>query len=223
MLRVPHWQTAWLLRIVQLPLSILSAVTWCVGIADLHPTGIGGIGGVVQDIGIEVHPLAVAERISLQETPDYRVVHAGLEIVEFDTSKLHLAGVAESRTAGGEAPTSNFTGRVAVAPPTNGTDGSSIRSAPVTFEAGARTSWHRHPSGQLLIVTQGVGWTQIEGEDVKAIRAGDVIWTPPNASHWHGATRNEAMTHVAVSEFRQDQAVVWLGPVTEKPFQGPLD
>jgi 4-carboxymuconolactone decarboxylase len=121
----------------------------------------------------------------------------------------------------GDAAQPNFVGKVAVGSYTNGTHGSRIRSAPVTFEVGARTNWHSHPGGQLLVVTDGSGWSQAEGEGVKAIRTGDVIWTPPNVKHWHGATRSSRMTHVAVSEFEAGVAVEWHGPVSDSHFNGP--
>jgi quercetin dioxygenase-like cupin family protein len=71
----------------------------------------------------------------------------------------------------------------------------------VSFEPGARTVWHNHPAGQYLIVTSGSGWIQQRGGEKRAIRAGDVVWTPPGVFHWHGATANDAMSHLAVWQF----------------------
>ncbi len=73
-----------------------------------------------------------------------------------------------------------------------------VAAASVTFTPGARTAWHTHPLGQTLIVTSGVGWTQCWGEPKQEIRAGDVIFCPPNHKHWHGATSTTAMTHIAI-------------------------
>ena len=101
--------------------------------------------------------------------------------------------------------------------------GSRLGGAAVTFQAGARTHWHTHPLGQLLVVTAGRGWTQIEGEPVRAIGPGDVVWTPPGAKHWHGATPSGAMTHVAVSESEPGRAVTWLEPVSDAQYKGPRE
>src|ERR1051325_6145309 len=69
-----------------------------------------------------------------------------------------------------------------------------VGAASVTFEPGARTAWHTHPLGQILVVTSGCGWTQCEGEPVVEIHAGDVVVCPPEHRHWHGATPTTAMT-----------------------------
>lgn len=119
------------------------------------------------------------------------------------------------------APSSNFTGEVAVTSRFEGTGTSALSGATVTFERAARSRWHRHPHGQLLVVTSGQGWTQIEGEPVREMNPGDVIWTPPGVAHWHGGTRSSGLTHVAVSEDRDGAPVQWLEHVTEAEFVGP--
>jgi 4-carboxymuconolactone decarboxylase len=119
------------------------------------------------------------------------------------------------------APSGNFTGKVAVTSPFEGSGDSALSGATVTFEPGARSRWHRHPHGQLLVVTSGQGWTQIEGEPVREMNPGDVIWTPPGVSHWHGGTRSSGLTHVAVSEDRNGAPVQWLEHVTDAQFVGP--
>jgi hypothetical protein len=65
-----------------------------------------------------------------------------------------------------------------------------------------------------LIVTSGCGWTQCEGEPIVEIRAGDVIWCPPNHKHWHGATPTTAMTHIAIQEALDGKVVEWMEHVT---------
>lgn len=124
-------------------------------------------------------------------------------------------------SAASTAPSGNFTGRVAVTSPFEGSGHSALNGATVTFEPGARSRWHRHPHGQLLVVTSGQGWTQIEGEPVREMNPGDVIWTPPGVSHWHGGTRSSGLTHVAVSEDRDGAPVQWLEHVTDAEFVGP--
>ncbi len=99
-----------------------------------------------------------------------------------------------------------------------------VGGAIVTFEPGARTAWHTHPLGQTLIVTSGVGWTQCEGEPTVEIRAGDVIWCPPNHKHWHGATPTTAMTHIAIQESLNGSPVTWMEHVTDEQYlKGPND
>ena len=120
-----------------------------------------------------------------------------------------------------EAPASYFTGRVRIDPiHLEPKSPSRITSAIVTFEPGARTHWHFHPLGQLLIVTSGQGWTQCEGEKKVEIIAGDVIWCPPKHKHWHGATSSTRMSHIAVQEMLDGKNVEWLEMVTEAQYLG---
>lgn len=119
------------------------------------------------------------------------------------------------------APANNFTGRVTVASPFKGTGDSRLGGATVTFQPGARTHWHSHPVGQLLVVTKGEGWVQAEGEAVRAVKAGDVVWTAAGVKHWHGATSTSAMTHTAVAEAVEGEAVAWLEPVSGSQYRAP--
>ena len=89
----------------------------------------------------------------------------------------------------------------------------------VTFEPGARSAWHTHPLGQVLIVTDGVGWIQQWGGPVQVIRKGDVVWIPPGVKHWHGATPTTAMTHIAIQEQLDGVAVTWLEQVTDEQYR----
>ncbi len=88
----------------------------------------------------------------------------------------------------------------------------------VIFPAGARSNWHTHPGGQRLIVTKGVCWTQVwNGPKVEA-RAGDTIWCPPDVKHWHGASPEGEMIHIALTEVRSSKNVTWLEPVTDEQY-----
>jgi quercetin dioxygenase-like cupin family protein len=89
----------------------------------------------------------------------------------------------------------------------------------VTFEPGARTAWHTHPLGQILIVTAGFGWAQREGGPIEEIRPGDVVSFEPGEKHWHGASPNTAMTHIAIQEALDGKAVVWLEQVTDDQYR----
>jgi quercetin dioxygenase-like cupin family protein len=78
----------------------------------------------------------------------------------------------------------------------------------------ARTAWHTHPLGQILIVRAGVGRVQRWGGSIEAIRPGDVVWIPPGQKHWHGASPNAAMTHIAIQEQLDGKVVEWLENVS---------
>jgi len=90
----------------------------------------------------------------------------------------------------------------------------------VHFEAGARTNWHTHPEGQLLIVVAGEGWTRTAGEAKQVIRPGDVVWFPAGERHWHGATATSAMVQVAVQGSVDGQSAVWQEPVSDEDYLG---
>lgn len=88
----------------------------------------------------------------------------------------------------------------------------------VTFEPMARTHWHRHPLGQILIVTAGLGFVQSEGQEIKQIRAGDIVWINPNEKHWHGASTTLSMTHIAIAESMDGSPVEWLEKVSSEDY-----
>ena len=87
----------------------------------------------------------------------------------------------------------------------------------VTFEPGARSNWHLHPAGQILLVTDGVGYYQEKGQSKKILRKGDAIKCPPNVPHWHGASADNEFIQVAITG-RQNGPTVWLGPVTDEEY-----
>jgi quercetin dioxygenase-like cupin family protein len=93
-----------------------------------------------------------------------------------------------------------FTGDVYFDVIIKGEDPSRVRVNSVHFAPGARTAWHSHAVGQTLHVTEGIGLVQSRGGDVVLMRAGDTIYTPPGEWHWHGATRDHVMTHLAIWE-----------------------
>jgi quercetin dioxygenase-like cupin family protein len=88
----------------------------------------------------------------------------------------------------------------------------------VTFEAGARTRWHKHPGGQILLVTDGVGYYQEQGQTKKILRKGDVIKCPPNVPHWHGASADTAFVQVAITN-RHLGETVWLNEVSDSDYK----
>src|SRR2546423_3868419 len=111
-----------------------------------------------------------------------------------------------------------FTGSVRVDLLIKTTEPARVGGAVVTFEPGARTAWHTHPLGQMLIVTAGCGLVQSQGGPVFKIRPGDVVWCPPGEKHWHGATSTTAMTHVAILESLDGKAVEWMEHVTDEEY-----
>ncbi|MEJ5071855.1 cupin domain-containing protein [Enterobacter ludwigii] len=113
-----------------------------------------------------------------------------------------------------------FTGKVRIDAPFQATDPAKVGGATVTFEPGARTAWHTHPLGQTLIVTQGRGWLQEEGQEAQALNQGDIAWIPPGVKHWHGASSETAMTHIAIAESENGSPVTWLDKVTDDEYAG---
>jgi len=113
-----------------------------------------------------------------------------------------------------------FTGTVQVDMLFQAREPARAAGASVTFEPGARTAWHTHPLGQTLIVTSGVGWVQREGGPIEEIRPGDVVWFEPGEEHWHGATPDTAMSHIAIQEELDGTAVEWLEKVSDEEYEG---
>jgi quercetin dioxygenase-like cupin family protein len=116
-------------------------------------------------------------------------------------------------------PADWFTGTVRIDPLSDAQEPARVAAASVTFEPGARTAWHTHPLGQTLIVTAGCGWAQRLGGPVEEIRPGDVVWFPPGEKHWHGATPTTAMTHLAIQEKLDGNAVEWLEQVSDEQYR----
>jgi len=121
-----------------------------------------------------------------------------------------------------EGPAEYFTGRVTITGQFQREAPSRVGGAIVRFEPGARTAWHTHPLGQTLIVTEGVGWTQIEGGPRLEFQAGDMMWCPPEHKHWHGATTHGPMTHIAIQESLNGSPVTWMEHVTDEQYLGGL-
>jgi quercetin dioxygenase-like cupin family protein len=112
-----------------------------------------------------------------------------------------------------------FTGSVRVQSLFDPQEPTRLSGGQVTFQPGARSAWHTHPLGQVLIVTKGEGWVQEWGGPIQVMRKGDVVWIPPNVKHWHGATPTSAVTHIALQEQMNGVAVVWLEKVTDAQYR----
>ena len=151
-------------------------------------------------LSLAVMSLCLCTAASAQTAPDMTITRAGSQ----PSSK---------------GPAANFTGSVRVDPlfpahlPASATSG-----AYVTFEPGARSAWHSHPKGQVLVVTAGVGRVQRWGGPVQEIRPGDVVWTPPGIKHWHGAAPATGVTHIAIQEAVDSRNVEWMEKVSDERY-----
>jgi len=121
-----------------------------------------------------------------------------------------------------KGPAENFTGSVRVDPLFQPKDPSRTSGAYVTFEPGARSAWHTHPLGQILIVTADTGRVQRWGGPVEEIRPGDVVRIPPGVKHWHGASPNSAMTHIALVEQLDGKSTEWMEKVSDAQYGMPV-
>ncbi len=119
----------------------------------------------------------------------------------------------------GQGPPEYFTGAVRVYPLFHINDPARALGASVTFEPGARTSWHTHPLGRTLIVTAGCGLVQRWSGAVEEIRPVDMVWIPPGEKHWHGATATTTVTHIAVQEQLDGNVVEWMEKVSNEQYQ----
>jgi quercetin dioxygenase-like cupin family protein len=110
-----------------------------------------------------------------------------------------------------------FTGSVrvdAIFPPDGGRNSG---GGAVTFEPGARTHWHTHPAGQTIIM-QGLGFVQRLSGPIEEVKPGDVVFFEPNEKHWHGASAQNGMVHIAITEVVDGKAVDWLEPVNDEQY-----
>ncbi|MGB8192567.1 MAG: carboxymuconolactone decarboxylase family protein [Chitinophagaceae bacterium] len=134
------------------------------------------------------------------------------------TNKAAEQDVAETIFPTGEKITNNnFTGNAWLQQLITTDSSNNIQVGNVTFEPGARSNWHLHPGGQILLVTDGVGYYQEKGSPKRILRKGDVVKCPPNVLHWHGASHDQKFIQVAITN-TQRGAVVWLQPVTDEEY-----
>lgn len=89
----------------------------------------------------------------------------------------------------------------------------------VTFSPGGRTHWHTHPIGQVLLVTEGKGWYQERGKPAKKLTKGTTIAIPRNVEHWHGASADSKLVHIAISNMLDGKNVTWMTPVSDAEYE----
>jgi quercetin dioxygenase-like cupin family protein len=126
--------------------------------------------------------------------------------------------IAASDQETAQGPLECFTGRATIRGQFAREQSSRVAGAIVSFEPGARTAWHSHPLGQTLIVLDGVGWTQTEDGPVESFSSGDILLCPADKRHWHGATPDGPMTHVAIQEALDGTNVTWIEHVTDDEY-----
>ena len=119
----------------------------------------------------------------------------------------------------GKGPAEWFTGAVRIDPLFGATAPARAAGNMVTFEPAARTAWHTHPLGQVLIVTAGCGRVQRDGGPIQDIHPGDVVWFEPGEKHWHGAAPTTALTHIAIQEALDGKAVDWMEQVSDEQYR----
>jgi len=135
------------------------------------------------------------------------------------TISIARSGTQPSRPG----PAENFTGSVRVDPLFEPASGNRAGGSLVTFDPGAHSAWHTHPTGQLLIVTAGTGRVQQWGQPIDEIRVGDVVRIPPDTKHWHGAAPATPMAHISIVEQpATGNAVVWMEKVSPEQYHAGL-
>ena len=139
---------------------------------------------------------------------------AEAQTAEAQTIVITRGGSRAVRTG----PAANFAGEVRVEMLFEALAPAHASGGSVTFEPGARTAWHSHPGGQILIVTAGTGRVQGWGGPVEEIRVGDVVKIQAGRKHWHGASPQASMTHIAITEPRDGVAVQWMEQVSKEQY-----
>jgi quercetin dioxygenase-like cupin family protein len=117
------------------------------------------------------------------------------------------------------APENYFTGQVSILELITSPEPMNLTVFRVSFAAGARTAWHTHPQGQILHIESGLGWFQTEGGEILEIKPGDTVYIPPLERHWHGASADQAMTHLAMQRLEDGVSATWLEPVGDEQYR----
>lgn len=131
--------------------------------------------------------------------------------------EIRHAGDRPSQSAGSDY----FTGQVRFDPVVSGDDASPTKALMVTFEPGARTAWHTHPAGQTLYIVSGLGLAGTDGGPVRVLRPGDTVWFEPGERHWHGASPDCAMVHLAIQTAVDGTAADWMEHVSDADYGAP--
>ena len=149
------------------------------------------------------------------------LIAAGTSMLMMGASSAQAQGI--QITPAGSTPTTlgaaqNFNGHVAVDVMAAGDSRKHGSVGMVAFAPGARTAWHTHPVGQLLIVTDGTGWVQEAGQARRAIKAGDVVWIEAGVKHWHGAAQSNGLRHLAIAYVKDGKSADWKELVSDEHY-----
>jgi len=139
-------------------------------------------------------------------------------VQDSQTIKITRSGTLASQ----QGPAENFTGSVSIQFLEQARPPARTSSALVTFQPGARTAWHSHPLGQILIVTAGAGRVQRWGDAIDEIKQGDIVWIPPGQKHWHGASPTSSMSHIAIVEALDGKSADWMEKVSDAQYGAPV-
>jgi quercetin dioxygenase-like cupin family protein len=120
---------------------------------------------------------------------------------------------------GQRLPEEWFSGSAFITPLVAKDKNNDFSAGSVTFEPEARTNWHIHPKGQVLIVIEGEGFYQEKGKPAQHIKKGNVVNIPANVEHWHGAAATSKLVHIAITNYKEDELVTWLQPVTDEEYK----
>lgn len=144
------------------------------------------------------------------------LLHIGCkEETNMNTAKNKIESIFPK---GEKGPAENFTGNARNTPLVANDSTYNTVVGNVYFEPGARSNWHTHPSGQILIITDGVGYHQIKGQPKQTIRRGDIIKCPPSVLHWHGASPDTGMQQMYILPKTENGIVTWLQKVTDEEY-----
>ena len=150
------------------------------------------------------------------------IICSGIVFAACDINKKQTM-MAQENTAlfpkGNKQPDTYFTGNVFLHVLLTKDKNNEFALGSVPFEPGARTVWHTHPKGQVLIVTEGGGRYQERGKPAQVIKKGGAVKIPENVEHWHGASANSQMVHIAITNYEGDENVVWLQPVSDEDYE----
>jgi len=119
---------------------------------------------------------------------------------------------------GQQGPAENFTGRVWNIGLVENDSVYNTVVGNVYFEPGARSNWHKHPSGQILIITDGIGYHQVKGQPKQTLKKGDIVKCPPHVEHWHGASADTGMLQLYILPKTENGIVTWLHKVTDEEY-----
>lgn len=113
-----------------------------------------------------------------------------------------------------------FTGDVFIDPITAGQGASPVQISAVRFTPGARSAWHCHTLGQTLYISEGTGFVQSRDQEIVSLQAGDIVRTPAGEWHWHGASPDNSMTNISITQAAPDAPDEWGALVTDAEYQG---